>query len=273
MRRFPWALTIASAVAFAILITLGVWQVQRLQWKEDLIARAEAAARSAPIPLIAPAPVEPPAAPSAGPAPAMLPPPPAPPPPLPVFPEFQRVIVSCHWETLEYVELRSIHDSVAGVRIISLCHHGDRTLGRSVPFLVDRGFIADDVAKRPGIKLYVRPPDGPGDPIVAQARTVPPPNPLSLPPRGRMFYARDNRAMATALGLDPERPLGEQVLFAEQTTAPEVPELIAEPPPAAFANNHLGYAITWFGLALALAGVYIALLRRKLRGDPEKNPS
>ena len=54
-----------------------------------------------------------------------------------------------------------------------------------------------------------------------------------------------------------------QVLFAEQTTAPELPELIAEPPPAAFANNHLGYAITWFGLALALLGFYIALLRRK----------
>ncbi|HAJ02034.1 MAG TPA: Surfeit locus 1 family protein, partial [Brevundimonas sp.] len=35
-------------------------------------------------------------------------------------------------------------------------------------------------------------------------------------------------------------------------------------PPAAFSNNHLGYALTWFGLALALAGFYIALLRRKL---------
>ena len=40
-----------------------------------------------------------------------------------------------------------------------------------------------------------------------------------------------------------------------------------------FPNSHLGYAITWFGLALALLGVYIALLRRKLRGGPEKNPS
>lgn len=264
MRRFPWILTIVSTVAFAILITLGVWQVQRLQWKEGLIARAEAAATSEPVPLVAPAPVEPPVAASVGPAPTLLPPPPAPPPALPVFPEFQRVIVSCHWNARDWVELRSIRDGVPGVRIISLCSHGELTARHSFPFLVDRGFIADGVSNRPAYRLYSRYPPGPGTPIVAQARTTPPPNPLSLPPRGRMFYARDNRAMATALGLDPGKPLGEQVLFAEQTTAPEVPELIAEPPPASFSNNHLGYAITWFGLALALAGVYIALLRRKL---------
>ena len=28
-------------------------------------------------------------------------------------------------------------------------------------------------------------------------------------------------------------------------------------------NNHLGYAITWFGLAAALVGVYLAMLFRK----------
>jgi surfeit locus 1 family protein len=33
--------------------------------------------------------------------------------------------------------------------------------------------------------------------------------------------------------------------------------------PANIPNNHLGYAITWFGLAAALAGVYLASLRRK----------
>jgi surfeit locus 1 family protein len=28
-------------------------------------------------------------------------------------------------------------------------------------------------------------------------------------------------------------------------------------------NNHLGYAVTWFGLALTLAGVYLAVLWRR----------
>ncbi len=36
-----------------------------------------------------------------------------------------------------------------------------------------------------------------------------------------------------------------------------------EPLPPAIPNNHLGYAITWFGLAAALAGVYLAMLLRK----------
>ncbi len=45
MRRIPWGLTIAAGLALILLLSLGVWQVQRLQWKEDLIARAEALVR------------------------------------------------------------------------------------------------------------------------------------------------------------------------------------------------------------------------------------
>jgi len=40
-RRFPIGLTIATLIAFAILCVLGGWQVQRLHWKEDLLARIE----------------------------------------------------------------------------------------------------------------------------------------------------------------------------------------------------------------------------------------
>ena len=35
-------------------------------------------------------------------------------------------------------------------------------------------------------------------------------------------------------------------------------------------DNHLQYAITWFGLALALAGVYVAWLARRLFGRNER---
>jgi surfeit locus 1 family protein len=31
------------------------------------------------------------------------------------------------------------------------------------------------------------------------------------------------------------------------------------------ANNHLGYAITWYGLAAALAGVFAVWARRRLK--------
>ena len=40
-RRFPIGLTIATLIAFAILCGLGGWQIKRLAWKEDLLARIE----------------------------------------------------------------------------------------------------------------------------------------------------------------------------------------------------------------------------------------
>src|SRR6478672_3175899 len=44
-------LTVCSAAALAVLIGLGVWQLQRLQWKEGLIAEIEARTRAEPISL------------------------------------------------------------------------------------------------------------------------------------------------------------------------------------------------------------------------------
>ena len=40
--RYSVGLTIATAIAMAILIGLGVWQLQRLKWKEGLLAHVAA---------------------------------------------------------------------------------------------------------------------------------------------------------------------------------------------------------------------------------------
>ena len=61
-----------------------------------------------------------------------------------------------------------------------------------------------------------------------------------------------------------EGPVQPEAVFAVTQTNPEFAALTPSAPPAAFSNNHLGYALTWFGLALALVGFYIVLLRRKL---------
>jgi surfeit locus 1 family protein len=50
-RRFPIGLTIATLIAFAILCVLGGWQLKRLAWKEDLLARIEALKTAPPQPL------------------------------------------------------------------------------------------------------------------------------------------------------------------------------------------------------------------------------
>jgi surfeit locus 1 family protein len=41
MKKFPIGLTIATAIAFAILCGLGGWQLKRLAWKQDLLAKIE----------------------------------------------------------------------------------------------------------------------------------------------------------------------------------------------------------------------------------------
>ena len=95
-RGFPWILTVLSAALLAVLIGLGVWQVQRMAWKHGLIDQAEAAVAMAPVP-----------------ASEVLTQPGG---------EFRRVILDCPGlNAAPYVELQSIHDGDAGVRLISPC--------------------------------------------------------------------------------------------------------------------------------------------------------
>lgn len=49
MKRLPLIPTLMTAVALAILISLGVWQLQRAVWKRDLIATLNAAASLPPV--------------------------------------------------------------------------------------------------------------------------------------------------------------------------------------------------------------------------------
>ncbi|MFA4893457.1 SURF1 family protein [Brevundimonas sp.] len=225
--RFPWGLTIVCTLAFILLVLLGVWQVQRMQWKEGLIAEAGAAAKHPPVPLPSGQRTD--------------------------LPEFQTVILDCDFQASQRVELQTIQDGVPGVRLISGC--GGR--------LVDLGFISEEISARPPFTQYRAPRlSGSYPTIIAEVRNTPAPNSFALPPEKGRFFARDNRAIAAILGVPPDR--ASQTLYAVTSAFPGFGALQPVAPPPAFSNNHLGYALTWFGLALALAGFYIALLRRKL---------
>jgi surfeit locus 1 family protein len=50
-RRPGWGTIAAVAVALTILLSLGTWQVERLQWKEALIAEIGARSTATPVPL------------------------------------------------------------------------------------------------------------------------------------------------------------------------------------------------------------------------------
>lgn len=224
--RFPWVLTVVVAASMVVLIALGVWQVQRMVWKEDLIAKAEAAAGRPPVPVMQ------------------------------VYrpdQEFRSVIIDCPGlATAPYVYLQTIQDGQAGVRLISVCPLPSK------PFvtLVDRGFIADTISARPPVRPSTTPVR-----IVGQLRMPPTPSSFAPPSDGRQFFARDHQAMARALGVTEW--LASPMIFATTSSNPEFQALKPSAPPVAFANNHLGYALTWFGLAGALAVIYVAMLRRR----------
>ncbi len=226
---FPYVLTAVCAVALAVLLALGAWQVQRMAWKHGLIAQAERAETLPVVPLSQ--------AFAAG------------------DPQFRRVRLQCPGlASAPYVELRTIEGGEAGVRLISAC----RPSGFDFAFLVDRGFVADIISSRPPVQASTAP-----FVVEGVVRETPEAGWMTPAPQGAQFFGRDPEGMSEALGLDA--PAGPHVVFAKTSTNPEWLALRPSAPPPAFSNNHLGYAITWFGLAAALSGVYLALLRRRAR--------
>lgn len=87
--------------------------------------------------------------------------------------------------------------------------------------------------------------------------------PADLPERHE-FYTRDPAAIAASLGLPGVAPFYlEAERVGDGLTPPagvDVKELIGRIP-----DNHLSYAMTWFGLALTLIGVFAAFARQARR--------
>jgi surfeit locus 1 family protein len=233
--RFPWLLVLISLPLIAALLWLGLWQVQRLEWKSALIEDAERAEQAPPVPLAALL--------ASG-----------------ERPGFRRVIVRCPGLAgAPYVELQSIHESEAGVRLISVC----RPEGVQGVWLIDRGFVPGDDGPRPQVRASEAM-TGFTSEFTGIIRQIDAPHALTPAPRGLRFYGRDHAAMAQALGVQGP-VVRDLVILAESPVNPEVEALRPAIPPAAFSNNHLGYALTWFGLALALIFVVGLKVRQSLR--------
>jgi surfeit locus 1 family protein len=70
-------------------------------------------------------------------------------------------------------------------------------------------------------------------------------------PRAGLFYTLDPHAIGVALGAPAVAPFT-LVALGKATDTPPIPATELPRPP----NNHLQYALTWFGLAAALACVF-----------------
>ena len=81
-------------------------------------------------------------------------------------------------------------------------------------------------------------------------------------PAKNLWFARDPIAMAEAKGLGPVAPF---YIELESPPAPGGLPQAAKLQPS-FPDSHLGYALTWYGLALALAGSFAVWLVGRRRG-------
>lgn len=233
-QRFPIGLTIAVAICLAILVGLGVWQLQRLKWKEGLLRQIAALENASAQPLGTVL--------ARGKAGADI--------------SFTRVSTLCpDLETRPVLRLFTVAEGgVAGYRLITACPLASGPYGS---ILVDRGFVAqlgDDLPRNiPGQPI--------SQPVVGVLRGggersfVTPKNRADQ----NQWYWRDVDAMARALHAPNPAPL--YLMLETPAPASGVPR--PSPLPPNIPNNHLGYAITWFGLAGALLGVYLGMLFHK----------
>lgn len=214
----------------ALLVGLGAWQIQRLHEKEILIASVETGMKAPPVPL----------------AEALK---------RVAESDYHHVRLTGHFlhDKELYVFSRGLMGAV-GVDIVTPLVQEN---GEAV--LVDRGFV----------------PEALHDPKTrAEGQTAGPvelTGVLRLPQKPGLFTPSPNRQ--TRLWFVKDVP--EMAAAAGVTVPPVIIEADGTPNPGGwplggrtqvdFPNDHLQYAITWFGLALALTAVYLLYHRSKGR--------
>jgi surfeit locus 1 family protein len=223
--------TLFTIAGVALLLGLGTWQVERLHWKEGLIARLEARL------------AEPPADLPEGVDPAAI--------------EYRHVRFTGRFlhDKEMFLAGRTL-DGEGGYHVVTPLQPP-----AGLPVLVDRGWIplnAKDPASRPGSR-----PEG-AVTVDGHIRLPAPPN-LFTPdnqPDDNLWFSVDLAAMARHAGLAAVRPFYVQAGPGPgPKSLPRGIRLSAELP-----NNHLQYALTWYALAVALLVTYIVYMRRRRPG-------
>jgi surfeit locus 1 family protein len=214
--------TLATLAGLAVLLPLGTWQLQRLTWKRDLIAHAQAQLAEAPQAV--------------------------PPDDLADF-NYRRVsAIGRYLHDQAFAFGFSAENGRPGGRLITPFQLTD---GRTI--LVDRGWMPEDLLP-PNVPHGLEPEgtitlEGIGRWRGGAQRGWLSPDDT---PDRRRWHNWDIEGMASALAL----PLDPLELVLERSEGPAgLPK--AEPVAVTFPNDHLSYAITWYGLALVLLAIYI----------------
>ena len=218
MRRYLIPLIFGFG-GFAVLVSLGLWQLQRLEWKQGVLGEIEARIGDDPIPV-----------------------------PKVTDPETDRYLpvrVNGSFTGDSVRVLVSVKGRGAGYRIVSAYLLDDERL-----IMVDEGFVDLEEPAQPGAADNVSVVGNLHWPVEVD-RWTPEPD-LS---KG-LFYARDVEVLASVLGTEPLLIVARTVsgTDARATPLPVTTEGIP--------NDHLGYAIQWFGLATVWLGMTLFLLWR-----------
>lgn len=200
-------------VAIALLIGLGVWQLQRRTWKLALIAQTERQLRKPPVA--------------------------APPPGLTVQAGdvYKPLVATGRYRAAADTYVQAVTELGGGFWVMTPF---DTTRGFTI--LINRGFVPADQRGRT--------PPSPGVQTVRGLLRLPEPGGGFLrhndPAAGR-WYSRDVAAIATAQRI---RPVASYFIDASGPTTgwPRGGLTVVR-----FHNSHLVYAFTWFGLALLVA--------------------
>ncbi len=233
-----WAALVLVPVALAILVSLGTWQVNRLHWKEALLADIQERSTAAPVDVA----------------------------------ELERLLTA--GEAVDYRHAtatgRYLNDKErhflatfqgqSGFYLYTPLELAD---GRYL--FVNRGFVPydrKDPATRPESLIEGE------QTVTGLGRAELTEKPSSLVPdndeAANIFYWKDRTRMAASVDLPAERVLP---FFLDADSTPVAGGLpkggvtqIDLP------NNHLQYVVTWYGLAFALVAVVLAgVIRRKSR--------
>lgn len=235
---------ILVAAAFAILIGLGTWQVERLHWKEGLLADIAARRAAEPVALSE---IEREAEKPGGNI------------------EYRRVTLSGTFDHKGERHFFATFEGRTGFYVYT-----PLTLADGRILFVNRGFVPYEM-KEPGTRRageveavqnitgYAR------QKLAAKPSSLVPDNDLSK----NIFYWKDLAAMTASDGLDPAKVLP---FFVDADEAVKNPGGWPKGGVTQFdlPNSHLQYALTWYGLAASLLAVVIAsVLRRRRRGVAE----
>ena len=229
-------LTILAFGALSVLIILGSWQVKRLIWKEALIANVENKIKAAPVPLES---IESQITGNVKKDRREL--------------EYQPATVRGTFDHSKEMFYFATLDGDTGFHVYTpMVQSGS---GKTV--LINRGFVPSEQklgSTRPNsqpageveVTGLVRFPDQ------DKPNRFLPDNDL----KANIFFWRSMDEMTTMAGLDNQNtaPIFVYENKVENNRLPIGGVTIID-----FPNNHLGYAVTWYGLALTLIGVYLAL--------------